>query len=30
MGGTIQATDTPGGGLTVLVELAAPPKDSTI
>ncbi|GFG55576.1 histidine kinase [Mycolicibacterium agri] len=23
MGGTIQATDTPGGGLTVLVELAA-------
>jgi len=25
MGGTIQATDTPGGGLTVLVDLAAPP-----
>lgn len=24
MGGTIQATDTPGGGLTVVVELAAP------
>ena len=24
MGGSIQATDTPGGGLTVLVELAAP------
>lgn len=24
MGGTIQATDTPGGGLTVIVELAAP------
>jgi two-component system sensor histidine kinase KdpD len=29
MGGTIQATDTPGGGLTVLVELATPPKAST-
>ena len=29
MGGTIQATDTPGGGLTVLVEFASPPKDST-
>jgi two-component system sensor histidine kinase KdpD len=29
MGGTIQATDTPGGGLTILVELAAPPEDST-
>jgi two-component system, OmpR family, sensor histidine kinase KdpD len=28
MGGTIQATDTPGGGLTVLVELAAPPTGS--
>jgi two-component system sensor histidine kinase KdpD len=25
MGGTIQATDTPGGGLTVVVDLAAPP-----
>jgi two-component system, OmpR family, sensor histidine kinase KdpD len=25
MGGTIQATDTPGGGLTILVDLAAPP-----
>ncbi len=24
MGGTIQATDTPGGGLTVMVDLAAP------
>ncbi len=28
MGGTIQATDTPGGGLTVLIELPAPPKVS--
>ena len=28
MGGTIQATDTPGGGLTVVVDLAAPPKDA--
>jgi two-component system, OmpR family, sensor histidine kinase KdpD len=28
MGGTIQATDTPGGGLTVLVDLAAPQKVS--
>lgn len=28
MGGTIQATDTPGGGLTVLIELAAPPQVS--
>jgi two-component system sensor histidine kinase KdpD len=27
MGGTIQATDTPGGGLTVVVELAAPVED---
>jgi two-component system, OmpR family, sensor histidine kinase KdpD len=27
MGGTIQATDTPGGGLTVLVDLAAPPQE---
>ena len=25
MGGSIQATDTPGGGLTVLVDLEAPP-----
>ncbi|EUA25788.1 sensor histidine kinase KdpD domain protein [Mycobacterium intracellulare] len=24
MGGTITATDTPGGGLTVIVEMAAP------
>ena len=29
MGGTIAATDTPGGGLTVEIDLAAPPKDST-
>ncbi|MBV8964897.1 MAG: hypothetical protein JO191_01840, partial [Mycobacteriaceae bacterium] len=27
MGGIISATDTPGGGLTVVVDLAAPPKD---
>jgi two-component system, OmpR family, sensor histidine kinase KdpD len=27
MGGTIQATDTPGGGLTVIVDLAAPQED---
>jgi two-component system, OmpR family, sensor histidine kinase KdpD len=27
MGGTIQATDTPGGGLTVIVDLAAPQGD---
>jgi two-component system sensor histidine kinase KdpD len=27
MGGTISATDTPGGGLTVVVDLAAPPED---
>ena len=27
MGGTIPATDTPGGGLTVAIELAAAPKD---
>jgi two-component system sensor histidine kinase KdpD len=27
MGGTVQATDTPGGGLTVVVDLAAPAKD---
>jgi two-component system sensor histidine kinase KdpD len=26
MGGTIQAGDTPGGGLTVVVDLAAPPQ----
>jgi two-component system, OmpR family, sensor histidine kinase KdpD len=26
MGGTIQATDTPGGGLTVLVDLEAAPE----
>ncbi len=26
MGGNISATDTPGGGLTVVVDLAAPPK----
>jgi hypothetical protein len=30
MGGTIQATDTPGGGLTVLIELDALSRDSTI
>ena len=27
MGGTISATDTPGGGLTVVIELAAPTED---
>ncbi|HEX4559964.1 MAG TPA: sensor histidine kinase KdpD [Mycobacterium sp.] len=27
MGGTISATDTPGGGLTIEIDLAAPPKD---
>jgi two-component system sensor histidine kinase KdpD len=27
MGGAISATDTPGGGLTVEIDLAAPPKD---
>jgi two-component system sensor histidine kinase KdpD len=27
MGGTVQATDTPGGGLTVIIELAAPGMD---
>jgi two-component system sensor histidine kinase KdpD len=27
MGGTISATDTPGGGLTVVVDLAAAGKD---
>jgi two-component system, OmpR family, sensor histidine kinase KdpD len=26
MGGTISANDTPGGGLTVIVDLAAPPR----
>lgn len=26
MGGTVQTTDTPGGGLTVIVELAAPER----
>ena len=29
MGGTISATDTPGGGLTVEIDLAAPPKAVT-
>ena len=29
MGGTISATDTPGGGLTVEIDLAAPPKDGS-
>jgi two-component system sensor histidine kinase KdpD len=28
MGGAISATDTPGGGLTVVVELDAPPDES--
>ena len=27
MGGTVSATDTPGGGLTIVVDLAAPGKD---
>jgi two-component system sensor histidine kinase KdpD len=27
MGGTIAATDTPGGGLTILVDLEAPPEE---
>ena len=27
MGGTISATDTPGGGLTVVIDLAAPTED---
>ena len=27
MGGTVQVTDTPGGGLTVVIDLAAPAKD---
>jgi two-component system sensor histidine kinase KdpD len=26
MDGTLSATDTPGGGLTVEIDLAAPPK----
>ena len=30
MGGTIAATDTPGGGLTVEIDLAAPPKDGSL
>jgi two-component system sensor histidine kinase KdpD len=29
MGGTIASTDTPGGGLTIEIDLAAPPKDRT-
>jgi two-component system sensor histidine kinase KdpD len=29
MGGTISATDTPGGGLTVEIDLAAPPKNGS-
>ena len=29
MGGTITATDTPGGGLTIEIDLAAPPKDGS-
>jgi two-component system, OmpR family, sensor histidine kinase KdpD len=29
MGGTISSTDTPGGGLTVEIDLAAPPKDGS-
>jgi two-component system sensor histidine kinase KdpD len=27
MGGTVAASDTPGGGLTVEIDLAAPPKE---
>ncbi|GAB7069404.1 sensor histidine kinase KdpD [Mycobacterium hodleri] len=27
MGGTVQATDTPGGGLTVIIDLAAPTEN---
>lgn len=30
MGGTISATDTPGGGLTVEIDLAAPSKDDAL
>jgi two-component system sensor histidine kinase KdpD len=30
MGGTISATDTPGGGLTAEIDLAAPPKESSV
>ena len=30
MGGTIAATDTPGGGLTVVVDLAAPTETGKI
>ena len=29
MAGTMSATDTPGGGLTIEIELAAPPKDGS-
>ena len=29
MGGTISTTDTPGGGLTAEIDLAAPPKDNS-
>jgi two-component system, OmpR family, sensor histidine kinase KdpD len=29
MGGTISVTDTPGGGLTVEIDLAAPPKNGS-
>jgi two-component system sensor histidine kinase KdpD len=29
MGGTTSATDTPGGGLTAEIDLAAPPKDGS-
>ena len=29
MGGTMSATDTPGGGLTIEIDLAAPPKDGS-
>ncbi|MDG3011046.1 sensor histidine kinase KdpD [Rhodococcus sp. D2-41] len=30
MGGTVSATDTPGGGLTVVVDLAAPGEDEVV
>jgi len=30
MGGTILPTDTPGGGLTVEIDLAAPPEDGSV